>query len=171
MLAEARELFGVFGKSRQALEMVDRVLAIKTDNVDALNLKADILFDLDRDDEAREFHLQAFAQDPNSVEALHGLASIANERGNFTDALEWIRCAFSAIPNDADREFMENEDFRQRLIAELYNEQAFALWYLGEVEEATRVLSQDAPDACPLEIESFEDQLDWLQHHRDRPEE
>lgn len=171
LLAEARELFGVFGKNQRALDLVDQVLHDDAKYVEAMNLKAAILYDMDRDDEAWDYHTQALKLEPNSVEALHGIASIANERGNFAEGLQWTTRALRAIPNDPYQEFTENEDYRQRLIAEVYNEHAFALWYLEKTEEARRVLSDEAPQACPLEIESFEEQLDWLEHHLHSPEE
>jgi len=170
MLSEARELFGVFGKNARALEIVDNVISAQIGHVEALNLKAAILYDMDRDDEALEYHLQALQLAPNSVEALHGIASITNERGDFTKGLAWAKRALRAIPHDRYPEFTENEDYRQQLIGEVYNEQAFSLWYLGKTDEARRLLSEDAPEACPLEIESFEEQLDWLEHHPHSPE-
>ncbi len=171
LLAEARELFGVLGKNARALELVDRVLAREPEHVEALNLKAAILYDLDRENEAWDLHLRAVTLQPNSVEALHGLASIANERGQYAEALTWTQRALRAIPRDPYPEFIENADYRQQLIAEVYNEQAFALWYLEKSDEATRLLTVDAPAACPLEEDSFEEQLAWLQEHPEGPEE
>ena len=101
----------------------------------------------------------------------HGLAAIANDSDKYAEAFEWANRAFRAIPKDPFPEFRENEDYRQRLIAELYNEKAFALWYLNEKEEAARLLTDEGPQACPLEVETFEDQLEWLQAHPDSPEE
>ncbi|HEY3377457.1 MAG TPA: tetratricopeptide repeat protein [Armatimonadota bacterium] len=171
ILTEAREVYGVFGKSPQALKLVDQALAAEPKNVDALNLKASILYDLDRDDEARDLHQQALTVEPHSVEAHHGLAAIANDTGKYAEAFEWTQRGFRAVPQDPYPEFRENEDYRQRLIAELYNEKAFALWYLGEQEEAARLLTEEGPEACPLEVETFEDQLEWLEHHPHSPDE
>lgn len=171
ILADAREIYGAFGKAERALTMVDRALEMEPNNVDALNLKASILYELDRDDEARAFHLEALEYEPNSVEALYGLASLANDHEQYAEGLEWLARAFRAIPKDPYPEFRENEDYRQRLIAELYNERALALWYTGKREEAEHLLSVEAPEICPLEVETFEEQLEWLQHHPDSPEE
>lgn len=171
LLSDAREVYGVFGKNQQALKIVDRALSLEPHNVEALNLKAAILYDLDRDDEAKQLHLAALESDPNSVEALQGLSALANDAGNYADAVTWADRGFEAIPNDTYTEFIENDDYRQRLIAELYNEKAFALWYLDRKAEAEELLTKTAPEACPLEVESFEDQLDWLQEHPDNPEE
>ena len=91
--------------------------------------------------------------------------------GQYAEALKWLDIAFGSITQDPSSEFRENEDYRQRLIAEVYNEKAFALWYTGQREDAARLLSQDAPLACPLEIENFEEELEWLEEHPESPEE
>ncbi len=167
LLAEAREVYGVFGKTERALELVNRALALEPADIEALNLKAAILYDMDRDEEARSYHLLALEVEPYSVEALHGLAAIANDERHYDDALKWVERGLQSVLCDPYREFIENEDYRQRLIAELYNEKATALWYLGRKSEAVRLLTEDAPQACPLEVENFEDQLDWLEHEAD----
>jgi Flp pilus assembly protein TadD len=164
LLADAREIYGVFGKAEQALPLVEEALAKAPDNVEALNLRAAILYELDRDDEAWAAHQRALELEPCSVEALHGLAAIANDREEFADALRWLERGFSCISTDPYPEFRENEDYRQRLIAELYNEKAAALWGLGRQDEARTLLTEEAPQACPVEVENFEDQLDWLEH-------
>lgn len=171
LLSDAREVYGIFGKAQRALTIVNRALEVAPRSVEALNLKAAILYELDRDEEAQACHEEALRIEPCSVEALHGLAAVANDQEYYTAALEWIERGFACLPTDPDPELKENEDYRQRLIAELYNEKAFSLWYLGRREEAKRVLTQDGPDACPLEVETFEDQLIWLQEHPDSPEE
>ena len=170
LLADAREVYGVFGKADRALKTVDRALEMEPNNVEALNLKAAILYELDHDEEAREYHQQALASEPNSVEALHGLAAIANDLGNYEEGITWLDRAFLAIPKDTYTEFRENQDYRQRLIAELYNEKAFALWYLGRKAEARKLLTKIAPEACPLEVETFEEELEWLEEHPESPE-
>lgn len=167
LLAEAREIYGVFGKAERALGIVEQALSIENENIEALNLKAAILYELDRDDEALEMHQQALDIEPCSVEALHGMAAIANDRDDFAGGLQWTDRGFACIPNDPYPEFRENEDYRQRLIAELYNEKATALWGLGRQEDARRLLTDEAPKACPIEVENFDDQLDWLEHDFD----
>lgn len=170
LLADAREIYGVFGKDQQALAVVEKALALDPTSVEALNLKASILYDLDRDDEAYAFHQQALAVEPQSVEALHGLASLANDAGKYADAIAWADKGFAAFPHDPHPEMQDNEDYRQRLLAELYNEKAFALWFLWKRDEAVRLLTIEGPDACPLEIENFEDELAWLEEHPESPE-
>lgn len=170
LLAEAREVYGVFGRAPQALTIVDKALAQEPKSVEALNLKAAILYELDRDDEARMYHEQALAIEPCSVEALHGLTALANDAGEYEQALAMAARGFACIPNDPHPEFRENEDYRQRLIAELYNEKAFALWYTGNREEAIRLLTEEGPSACPMEMETLEDQLEWLEEHQASPE-
>lgn len=165
LLTEAREAYGVFDRAQRALTIVDRALEINPKNVEALNLKAAILYELDRDTEAEAYHLRVVEIEPCSVEALHGLAALANDREEYEKALEWSERGFACIPNDPSTEFKENEDYRQRLIAELGNEKAFALWYTGRQEEAERLLTEEGPAMCPLEVETFEDQLDWLKEH------
>lgn len=171
ILADAREVYGVFGKAQHALSIVDNALSLEPDNVEALNLKAAILYELDRDDEARSFHEQALAIEPASVEALHGLASIANDFHQYTEAIDLANRALAAAPNDPYPEFRENEDYQQRLLAEVYIEKAFALWYLGKRDDALHLLEYEGPEACPLEVESFEDEIDWLEHHHNSPDE
>ena len=171
LLADARETYGVFGRSKQALALVDRALALDAQSVEALNLKAAILFDIDRDDEAEEFHRKALEIEPCSVEALYGLASLANDRYDYVQGLESAERGFACIPLDPHQEFRENEDFRQRLIAQLFNEKAFALWYMGKKDEATALLTEEGPRTCPMEVETFEEELEWLEHHPESPEE
>lgn len=149
LLAEARDAYGVFGKAQRALTLVEQALADEPDNVEALNLKAAILYELDRDEETADYHRRALAVEPHSVEALHGLGALANDQQRFSEALEWIDNAFQSIAQDPNPEFKENADYRQRVIAELYNEKAFALWYSGHREEAARLLSEDAPPRLP----------------------
>ena len=165
LLAKARELYGVFGKSERALAVVERALAESPEDVEALNLQAAILYDLDRDEEARDAHLRALAREPCSVEALHGLAALANDRSQYTEALAWLERAFHALPQDPSVEFRDNADYRQRVIAQLYVEQAQALWNLAQRDEARRVLREDGPRACPLEVETLEDELEWLENN------
>lgn len=171
LLSEAREIYSVFGKAERALTIVNSVLLDKPENIEALNLKAAILYDQDHDEQACACHVQALELEAHSVEALHGLAAIANDNYKYAEANEWTLRGFRAIPLDPYAEFRENEDYRQRLITELYNERAFALWYLGEKEAAVRLLTEEGPEACPLEIETMEDQLEWLEHHPESPEE
>lgn len=170
LLADARETYGVFGRAQRALNIVDQALEVEPQNVEALNLRGAILYELDRDEEAADYHRRALAVEPHSVEALHGLASLANDAGRYTEALDWLNTAFQSIPKDPNPELKENEDYRQRLIAELYNEKAFALWYTGHHDVAERLLTKEAPLACPLEVENFEEELEWLEEHPDRPE-
>lgn len=171
MLADAREIYGVFGRAQQALTIVDRALEQEPQHVEALNLKAAILYELDRDDEAIEFHRCALELEPCSVEGLHGLTAIANDHHQYADAIAMADRAFACIPQDPLPEFRENEDYRQRLVAALYTEKAFALWYTGNHDEAVRLLTEEGPDACPLEVETFEDELDWLEEHPESPDE
>jgi tetratricopeptide (TPR) repeat protein len=171
ILADAREIYGVFGKAERALRLVNQALEAEPDNVEALNLRASIFYELDRDDEAEADHRRALTIEPCSVEALHGLASLANDGEQYEQALSWIARGFACLPQDPHPELKDNEDFRQRLIAELYCEKGFALWYLGRHEEAEQVLTEEGPQACPLEVETLEDQYDWLQHHPEHPEE
>lgn len=171
LLADAREVYAVFGKSQKALEIVEQVLAVEGTNLEALNLKAAILYDLDRDEEAAAFHQRALVLEPHSVEALHGMASIANDTARYQDAIDWTERGFAAFPHDPHPELVDNEDLRQRLLAELFNEQAFAYWYLGQRDVAMRLLTEDGPALCPLEIENFEDELAWLEEHPDTPDE
>ncbi|MHB9026588.1 MAG: tetratricopeptide repeat protein [Armatimonadota bacterium] len=170
LLEDAREIYGAFGKTDKALEQVNRALVIEPDNVEALNLRAAILYEMDRDDEATASNQRALEINPCSVEALHGLAAVANDQESYPEALQWLDRAFACIPQDPDPEFQENEDYRQRLVAQLYVERAFALWYSGDREQAQRLLTEDGPRECPLEVETFEDELDWLEHHPEEPE-
>jgi len=163
LLADARDAYGVFDKAQRALDIVDRALALEPRHVEALNL--------DRDDAAETCHQQALAIEPCSVEALHGLAALANDRQDYALALQWAERGIACIPDDPYPEFIENEDYRQRLIAELLNEQAFALWYTDRRGEAEALLTVTGPNLCPLEVETLEDQLEWLEHHPDSPEE
>lgn len=171
LLSESRELFSALGKTAQALKMVERALALVPDNVEALNLKGAILYEEDRDEEAEECHLQALHTNPYSVEAHYALASIANDRHDYPGALRHCQSGFKAIAKDKYVEFLENAEYRQRIIAELYNEKAFALWYSGKKPQARKLLQVDAPKECPLEHETLEDQLEWLEYHPDNPEE
>lgn len=170
LLTEARETYGVFGKAQRALTQVEQVLALAPESVEALNLKAAILYELDRDEEAVDYHRRALAIEPHSVEALHGLGALANDRQEYARALEWLDTAFRSIADDPNPELKENEDYRQRLLAELYKEKAFALWYTGRKEEALQLLNHDAPAACPLEEENFEEELSWLEEHPVTPD-
>jgi tetratricopeptide (TPR) repeat protein len=171
LLADAREVYGVFGKAQRALGIVDRALEREPKNIEALNLKAAILYELDEDEEAAAYHLRALELEPCSVEALHGLAALANDHEDYAKALELADRGIDCIPRDPGTEFNENEDYRQRLIAELLSEKAFALWYTGHRDEAKALLTEEGPSQCPLEVETFEDQLDWLERHPEGPEE
>lgn len=171
LLAESRELFSALGKTAQALKMAERALAIAPDNVEALNLKAAILYEDDRDEEAEECHLEALKADHYSIEAHYGLASIANDRHDYPAALQHCQAGIKAIPKEKYPEFLENAEYRQRIIAELYNEKAFALWYTGKQSKARKLLQEEAPLQCPLELETLEDQLAWLEYHPDNPDE
>lgn len=171
LLTNARETYGVFGKAERALTTIDRALALEPSNIEALNLKAAILYELDRDEEAQALHEQVLSIEPCSTEALHGLTAIANDRHNFQVAVALADRALACLPNDPDLELRENEDYRQRLLAEIFSEKAFALWYIDEQDDAIKLLTQDGPAACPMEMETFEEQLEWLEHHPESPDE
>ena len=115
LLADARETYGVFGKAQRALAIVERALVMEPRSVEALNLKAAILYELDRDDEAEACNRLALEAEPCSVEALHGMAALANDRADYPAALQWTDRGLACIPNDPYPEFVENEDYRQRL--------------------------------------------------------
>ena len=108
-LADAREIYGVFGQGKKALTAVDRALALEPEHVEALNLKAAILYELDDDAQAMEYHRRALAVEPCSVEGWHGLAAIANDREEFAQALEFVEQGITCIPRDPLPEFTEKQ--------------------------------------------------------------
>ncbi len=167
ILADTREVFAVFGKTAPALKAVNELLLIEPDNIDALNLKAAILYEMDSDDESILISRKVLELCPNNVEALHAMIAAENDQHNYAKALKWFKKAEKAIDEDNSLEFVENEDYRQSLIAQIYSEKAYALWYSGKHDEAIKVLTETGPLNCPLEIETFEDELDWLKNNPD----
>jgi tetratricopeptide (TPR) repeat protein len=161
-LAEAREVYGDYGKAERALPIVERALALAPDSVEGWNLKGSILYDLDRDDEAEVCHRRAVEIEPCSVEGLHGLANIANDAHAYPAALGWAEQALACVDRDPHQEFRENEDYRQRLLAQVYIEQAFAHRMLGHDDLAVQILTVIGPAACPMEVETFEEEQEWL---------
>ncbi len=166
-LADTREVFAVFGKTEPALKTVNELLLIEPDNIDALNLKAAILYEMDSDDESIEVSEKVLTLCPDNVEALHAMIAAENDQHQYAKALKWFKRAEKAIATDKSTEFVENEDYRQSLIAQVYCEQAYSLWYSGKTDKAITVLTETGPQVCPLEIETFEDELDWLKNNPD----
>ncbi|MEI6520305.1 MAG: hypothetical protein WCO98_09765 [bacterium] len=166
-LADTREVFAVFGKPEPALKTVDELLAIEPDNIDALNLKAAILYEMDHDEASIAVSEKILELCPDNIEALHAMLAAENDQHNYAKALKWFKKAEKAIATDKSTEFVENEDYRQSLIAQVYCEKAYSLWYTDKTSEAIKVLTETGPAAAPLEIETFEDELDWLKNNPD----
>lgn len=164
-LVDIREVFAVFGKVAPALKTVNELLSIAPENIDALNLKAAILYEMDHDDESIEVSEKVLEIYPDNVEALHAMIVAANDQHNYARALKWFKKAIKAIVTDKSTQFVENEDFRQALIAQIYCEKAYSLWYSDKQDDAITVLTETGPKVCPLEIETFEDELDWLKNN------
>ncbi|MEI7832381.1 MAG: tetratricopeptide repeat protein [bacterium] len=161
--SQARDLYGTLEQPEKALALLLRALELDKNNVETLNLLAAVYYELDDIETAEDFHGNALDVCPNSVEALHGLAALANERGDHTQALKLTKFALDAAPLDPSTEFRENADYRQRLLAQVYIERATALWQQGNPADAHHILTITAPTACPLEEETFAEELEWLE--------
>lgn len=76
------------GGAREALEVVDSILADEPDNPDALLLKARLLLERREGEAALAVHRRAVALQPSSCEALDGLARCLHALGHDGEALE-----------------------------------------------------------------------------------
>ena len=87
LLSSTRELYSVMEKPEKALRHAKELVDMAPKNYEALNLLAAILYELDRDDESFIYYTQALEFEPNSIEALEGLMSLANDREDFKAAV------------------------------------------------------------------------------------
>jgi len=158
LLSYTRDLYAALEKPDKALKHARELVDMAPDNYEVLNLLAAILYELDEDDEAFVYYNLASKIEPNSIEALEGLMSIANDNNDFTQALKLADRAIKAENNDPYLEFIENHEYHQRLMAQVYIEKGYALYKLGEIRKAKEVMLTDGVKACPLEEESLHEE-------------
>ena len=158
LLTYTRDLYAALEKPDKALNHARELVDMAPDNYEVLNLLAAILYELDKDDEAFAYYNAALKTAPNSIEALEGLMSIANDNNDFEQALKLADRAIRSEKDDDYAEFIENPEYHQRLMAQVYIEKGYALYKLGEISKAKKVMLTDGVKSCPLEEETLHEE-------------
>ncbi len=131
LIREANDNFIYFREYKRALKQTNRVLEIETDHIKALILKGNILFCLDRDNEALECFERAISIDPYSAEAYGSKANTLDVLGKVEEAYACCEKAFRRLkPKDKE------------LLPSLYDHKIALLIKLKRYEEARSTLKQ-----------------------------
>ncbi len=96
-LKTAGDLFIYEGDYESALGMVEKTLELEPHDMRALVLRGDILYCLNRDQEALETFNLALSINPDSVEALISQAGVLDALGKYREALSCCVRAFEQI--------------------------------------------------------------------------
>jgi tetratricopeptide (TPR) repeat protein len=128
-LKTAGDLFIYEGDYVSALLMVEKTLEIEPSDIRALVLRGDILYCLNRDQEALETFNQALSINPNSVEALISSAGVLDVLGKYREGLEC--CA---------RAFQEIAPYQSYLLPSLYDQNIVLLLRLKRYRQARFLL-------------------------------
>lgn len=131
LVREASDNFVYFRDYNTALEQLNRVLELDTSHVKALILKGNILFCLDKDDEALECFEKALSIDPFSAEA-HG------SKSNTLDVLGKVKEAFSCC----EKAFKNLTAKDKELLPALYEHKIALLIKLKKYEDAKLTLKK-----------------------------
>jgi tetratricopeptide (TPR) repeat protein len=128
-LKTAGDLFIYEGDYVSALLMVEKTLEIEPSDVRALVLRGDILYCLNRDNEALETFNKALSIDPDSVEALISSAGVLDVLGKYREGLE--SCA---------RAFQQIKPYQAYLLPSLYDQNIVLLLRLKKYRQARYLL-------------------------------
>ena len=162
LLSETRDLYAGLNNPRKALKNAQRLVDMAPENYEALNLLGAILYELDMEEEAYVYYKKALEFEKNSIEAMEGLISIANDSEDYESAIKLANQAIKLEDKDPYPEFKENPEYHQRLMAQIYIEKAYSLYKMGEISKSKEVILKTAKEACPLEKELFDEEWEIL---------
>lgn len=128
-LKTAGDLFIYEGDYISALLMVEKTLEIEPSDIRALVLRGDILYCLNRDNEALETFNKALSIDPDSVEALISSAGVLDVLGKYREGLECCGRAFQQI-----------KPYQAYLLPSLYDQNIVLLLRLKKYRQARYLL-------------------------------
>ncbi|MEN6561674.1 MAG: sulfatase-like hydrolase/transferase [Acidobacteriota bacterium] len=126
LLVRLGHTYLVSGKPREALEAMDKVLALNPQNLDALTVAAGILDATNRKAEARAFYERALAVEPESRHLRMSYAGNLASTGSLKEAI--------AVYEKLAADFPEEQAF--------YQFAGIAHSYLGEYDQAISLLRQ-----------------------------
>jgi tetratricopeptide (TPR) repeat protein len=142
-LKTAGDLFIYEGDYVSALGMVEKTLEIEPKDLRALVLRGDILYCLNRDQDALESLNQALGINPYSVEALISKAGVMDVLGKYREALECCNRAFAQI--------LPHQNF---LLPSLYDQNIVLLLRLKKYRQA-QLLLRNAENRLPKEEHEY----------------
>lgn len=128
-LKTAGDLFIYEGDYVSALGMVEKTLEIEPKDIRALVLRGDILYCLNRDQEALETFNTALTIDPDSVEALISRSGVLDVLGKYREALDCCNRAFAHI-----------KPYQNFLLPSLYDQTVVLLLRLKKYRQAQFLL-------------------------------
>ena len=131
LIREASDNFIYFRDYEIALKQIDRVLEIDENHVKALILKGNVLFCVDRVDEALEYFEKALSIDPFSTEA-HG------SKSNTLDVLGKVKEAFTCCEKAFNNITVKDKE----LLPALYDHKIALLLKMKKYEEAKLTLKE-----------------------------
>lgn len=163
-LKTAGDLFIYEGDYESALYMVDKTLDIEPKDVRALVLRGDILYCLNRDQEALDTFNTVLGINPDSVEALISKAGVLDVLGKYREALECCNRAFLLI-----------QPFQSYLLPSLYDQNIVLLLRLKKYRQAHQLL-KNSEHVLPKEehqylLESYNHILNRLSQTREKAKE
>ena len=85
----------------QAREEADFLINLASDDPDILALRGDALWGVGLFDEAEQVYRDVLAMDAGSAAGRHGMAKSMTTRGQYDDALDWVRAALEVSPEVA----------------------------------------------------------------------
>jgi len=91
------------GRSGEALDLAEDVLYLSPRHREALQLKAEILTELDRLEEAAGIHRALLEENPNDAVPLHRLGMIEAMMGRFDSALSHLKRSLQLAPRAKDK--------------------------------------------------------------------
>jgi len=144
LVREASDNFIYCRDYETALAQINEVLSLEPDHIKALILKGDILFCIDKDNEALEYFDMAINADPFCAEAYGSKAGTLDVLGKQIEALNFCELAF------------ENITLKDRhLLPSLYDQKIAILIRLKRFDEAREALKKCAKslseeDGCHL---------------------
>ncbi|HEY9687620.1 MAG TPA: tetratricopeptide repeat protein [Coleofasciculaceae cyanobacterium] len=160
-LKTAGDLFIYEGDYESALLMVEKTLEIQPVDTRALVLRGDILYCLNRDQDALDTFNHVLTLNPESVEALISKAGVLDVLCKYREALECCNLAFQNI-----------RPYQSYLLPSLYDQYIVLLLRFKKYRQAQRVL-KNAENRLPKEeyqylLGSYNHILDRLSQNRER---
>lgn len=164
LLREANDNFIHYRDYESALHQINEAISIEPTHIRALILKGDILFCIDKDNEALEYFDKAINADPYSAEAYGSKAGTLDVLGRQHEALQ---CCEKALENMTLK--------HKHLMPALYDQKLAILVRMKKYEEAKEALKKcvknlSEEDGCYL-VSCYQNLIESLRKEKRRKRE